>query len=524
VDVLARTPLSGVLTVARAGLDEATRNRTVLVVLVVLLGALAVQPYLALGSLGQPLRYKIQFYLSFSGFASAFLLGGVTIFLAASAVATDLEGRRASDVFVKPIPRWAYLLGRWLGVALPMAVLVAVWAAVTAGVAMFWLAPQPAQNAADRDFVNNRVLVARQEVPASPVIAFEQRVSDRFEQVRREDPERLTRQGQAGLMNDLLNELQNEFLSVRPGLGRGSTYRFAGLGAARERAEAIEAELQADAEAIAGRLNELGYENDDGTPIRPGQVALDTVLPFADELGLDLEPGRLQLRFKVRGTNTYGGKEGTLLLDLEGVRVPLTYVVDRVQVFDLPATVVDEQGELELGITNLGISDQGRRRPDTIQFETDAWLSVFFVKGDVPGNFLRQGIVLWVRLAFLAMLATAAASLMSFPVAATLTLAVWVLAAGGSYVRSTLASGVGRDETLATTFFETTLLNAARGLAGLLSRFSEVDGTGRIASGLYVPWQAVGGHVLWVGLVWTAIAFLIGWALFSRREIARVQV
>ncbi len=238
-----------------------------------------------------------------------------------------------------------------------------------------------------------------------------------------------------------------------------------------------------------------------------------------------MSAGRLQLRFKVRGVNTYGGSDGDLVLSINDNTRPIRYVVDRVQVYDLPATFIDEEGVIELGIENYGTIRRGVRQAVPIQFEADVWMSVFFTRGDFGGNMIRQAIVLWVRLAFLGMLATCAASLLTFAVATVFSLSAWLLLAGGEWLRITLGSGLTNTGTgAAEGFVEGTLLRGAFTIAGLLSRFSEVNGMTRISSGVYLPWDLVRYHVIWIGVIWTGVVLLVGWLLFSRREIARVQV
>lgn len=525
IEALTKTPLASVVTIARAGLDEVLRNKTVAVLLAILFVVLAGQPFFAQSTIEQPLRYKIQTFLTFSGLLGFLLLGAITIFLSASAVSGDLEGRRGGDVFVKPVPRWAYLIGRWLGVALPSALLVGIWAILTYGIATLWLSPQPEMDDVDRDYVNNRVLVSRQEAKAGSETSFQQAAQERLAEVRRTDPDRLTRRGTAEVLSDLLNEQRVNFLKVEAGPGNGNTYRFAGLLPAREAAMELDAQLRADADEIAQRLSEAGITLDDGQAIRPGQIGLDTVLGLDDIIGRDLSAGRLQLRFKVRGVNTYGGTDGDLVLSInENIR-PVRYVVDRVQIYDVPATFIDENGIIDLGIENFGTVRQGVRQAVPIQFEADVWLSLFFTRDNFAGNMLRQAIVLWVRLAFLGMLATCAASMLTFSVATVFSLASWVLLAGGEWLQTTLGSGLNNTGAGVTeSLVEDTLLRAVFTLSNFLSTFSQVNGMSRISNGLYVPWEMVLQHTLWVGLVWTSAVFLFGWLLFSRREIARVQV
>src|SRR5688572_17889964 len=98
----------GPLAIARGVLDEAVRNKTVIVLLGLLLIALAAWPYSTTSApddVRQPLRYQIQSFLSFSGMSTGVLLGAVTILFSAYTVSQDINVRRTGDVFVKQIGR-----------------------------------------------------------------------------------------------------------------------------------------------------------------------------------------------------------------------------------------------------------------------------------------------------------------------------------------------------------------------------------------------------------------------------------
>lgn len=80
-------------------------------------------------------------------FMFSFVVAISAAFLAAPAVAGDLESGVAQAVLARPISRLEFLLGRWLGLALPLLAYVVVSVSVEfilVGVGTGWVPPQPA--------------------------------------------------------------------------------------------------------------------------------------------------------------------------------------------------------------------------------------------------------------------------------------------------------------------------------------------------------------------------------------------
>ncbi len=534
--VWSRTPLSAVLAVARGAVDEAVRNRTVLVLLVLLILVVALHPYLNLGNEDTLLRHRIQAFLSFNGIFVGILLGAMTILFSAYTVSSDLSEARAGGVFVKPVSRLGYLVGKWLGIVLLQAVVVAVWAILIWGVAYLWLPAERAVDPFDRDAVNSRVLVAREELRPSPETPFIDLARAELTEIQRTNPERIERRGVGALLNDLeLNE-GREFLTIE--FGEDKTYVFEGMNDAKERARALEESIRDRRDEIARRMsNELGLL------IAPQDVTLKSILPYADELGIDTTGSVIQLRFNVKGYSTFGSDEYLLNFTINGQQDFLRFVPDRVQTFDIPATIisdddpetpdVDEGGRLTMTIDNSPISEemmaqlpqQVLDRQQALRFDPEEWLTVYYRRGGFASNVGRAAAVVWVRLAFLAMLGTVTGALFSFPVAATFSLTLWILAAGGTWLQSVLslqvegASVAAVDQTL-----QGVLMPAIRGVSALLARYGSLDAMDLLVDGRYVAWSALASHSFWLLVVWSGVALVIGWLLFERREIARVQV
>lgn len=534
LNALSATGASGVLAVARGAVDEAVRNKVVIVLLGLLLAGLALQPYWTLATIDQPLRYRVQTFLSFSSFAAALLLGGVTILFSAYTVSGDLSERRTGDVFVKPLGRGPYLIGKWLGSLGLIAVLVTTWALVTWGVASLWIGRQQALDPTDAEWLRTRVLVARQEVKPEPLVPFREAAIEALEEVAETNPERIARRGAGNLLNDLELEERVEFMSVP--YGETKTYVFDGMAEVKRRAEAMEADIERRREEYVRRLAELGVE------ARPEQISLQTLLPYAEALDIDLRPAILQLKFKVQGTSSYGSTESLVRVRANGMPTELRYVVDRVQIVDFPATLLaeddpetpeNETGRLVLEIDNRPLPPDLRaqlppnvRVPETtLQFDPETWLNVYHFEGSFASNMVRLAVTLAVRLVFLAMLGTVAAALFSFPVAATLAIAIWLLSAGGSWLESVLRTRLaGTSVAPVDTAFDAFLQPLVRFFASFFAQFSRLEGASYVIDGRQIPLGALISHVVIIGIVWTGIVLAVGWFLFARKEIARVQV
>ncbi|MGF1634509.1 MAG: ABC transporter permease [Phycisphaerae bacterium] len=488
----------GPLAMARLVLDEALRNRVVVVIGGLLLIVLSWLP--AAADLNQPLEYRIQTYLSLSLATVSLLLGAVTIFFACLSVSTDLAPGQTYDVFVKPVSRGSYLLGKWLGISLlNLCLLVSSFGVIYFGSSV-WLGHMPALDELDRIATDNQVLTARRAVnPQPPSLTEEAR--QRFLQqdvpdfVRRFIGDPLEAYaasawqtvldardgdqafideagGEAALFGQLLQQRQNEFLAIPPDTGR--RYTFTGMG------------------------------------------------------DIDRESGQmLQLRYKLDESAGYD-RERTILLQIITDRgptrpMPVDTVADEWQTQPINVSFINDAGVLDLVIINPVIPG---RQPNTLNFEAADGLRILYTEGGFGINLAKSGAMLMAKLMALAMLGLAAAAALSFPVAATLSLVVWLLASAGTFLSDALR-GTNRGviaETPGVGLAYNLIIEGIGFAVALLRPFSSLDTRAFLIEGLLIPGERLAWNVSMVGLVTTLGLFLFGWFILSRREIARVQV
>ena len=115
--------MRGIWAVARYTFSQCLRMKVA--VLFILLLALT----LATMALGEDpyktLADRIRTFLSYSTSLTSFLLSVVTVVLAVSVVSSDVRDKQIFTVATKPLSRWQYILGRWLGVVLLGGILLA---------------------------------------------------------------------------------------------------------------------------------------------------------------------------------------------------------------------------------------------------------------------------------------------------------------------------------------------------------------------------------------------------------------
>jgi hypothetical protein len=553
--------------VARTLLDEATRMRLAVVFIVALLIGVPLLPMVVAGE--SRLQYQVQFFLTWSMILVGILVSLLTVLLVVRSVTAELDERQIFLTLTKPVSRGQYLLGKWLGVMVLNVVLLTV-----AGLAVYsfakYLQTRPGVDGIDEASVSSQVLVAREaRAPAAgPEVDLQQRVEQRVRSLREEQPERYGHPDDpiSTLSNDQLEQVRRlvltDWYTLAP--DNPQTYRFEGLGDAR-------------AESLAGREQALsllrGVGLGDVMSIQVAQLIaggegqrvleLDERIDaeLLSEVQLQLERGRLQLRFEPDASSgTQGGyvtlqaeaggvaMGNTVLSNDRGEQVRLMRVSNEdFHVQSLSGGLVGSDGVLELTLINRTQGDVAGARP-TVSFNAEDGLQVLYRTGGFGLNLARALGVLWLRLAFLAALALAASSFLSFPVAVLVTVVVYIVAASSGYLLESITSFASLGPAVAdaglmgqlravparlATHWESgdwwgivrvLIRMIAQVFVELMPSFDRFDTTSLLAEGRRVPLAMLGDAAWRVAGVWTLIVGAIAYWLFQRRELARVVV
>ncbi|MEQ9454437.1 MAG: ABC transporter permease [Phycisphaeraceae bacterium] len=486
-----------ILGVARTLIDESIRMRVPLVFLIVLLLLVPSLPLVM--DPAERLEYRVASFLSWSMLAVSGLLSLLTIFLAVGTVASEFSQKQIFLTFTKPVARWQYLLGKWLGIVMLNALLVLV---AGGGIYAFTelIARQPALDGPDRMGVDTQVLAAR--IAVEPQFGSADELQARFAQqlqrLRLEQPETYGSPGDPidRLSDAAINQIQmiaiSDWLSIAP--RNSQTYQFENL---------------AEAKGLGGNVQLRVEPNAAGT----------------------VPEGMVELGMRVNG-RPYGSSvfpDGRIRLSEETHHI-----------LDIPASAITDDGVLVLEIFNA------RADQPSISFSPADGMQLLYRVDTFENNLFRAMVLLWTRLAFLAMAGLAAASFLGFPVACLLALMIYFGAATSSFLDESLTWFGDKPPSTATlpevllwyplTFIgkltEGEIVDAAkviiravgRGFMMLIPSFGEYTATEQIAKGLYIPWRTVLMALAWVSGIWTGVVFLIGYLLLRRREPAEVIV
>jgi len=487
--LLGRT--SGIAGVAAAVVDEAVRMRSTLVLLVLLVGLVPVLPLLL--DPAERLAYRVPFLLSWTLGVTGVILGFLTIFLACGSVCGDIDSGRIQITLAKPLHRWQYLLGKWLGIVLYDLLLVLV-----AGGGAYTLARVLAEGSAvdetDREAVDRQVLVARREVDPEPdnkrdyAAAIEAAIT----RLEADSPELFAGQP-AAARRRIESEYRQQWHTVTPDME--TTFVFPGLGT----------KGRADADV---------------------QLQLE---PRVTNVDVDLADVRFALWLNGRPWPLENGRQ-----------VEQTLPSRARHVFELPAERVAEADDLQVRIANRNLVPPGETRPTAITLPPGDGLRVLVRTGGFEANFVRCLLLVWAKLALVAAAGVAAGAMFDLPAAMLATLVFAVGAVGSEFFREalggynvvgespwgralervTLAAGSLREQRFYEAF-RMLLGFVTDGVLWLLPSFTADAGIRRLATGITIPWQDVFARLALFVLVYPLALGGIAWPVFDRRDLVR---
>ena len=409
-----------------------------------------------------------QIILTYTLSAITALLGLSTLWLACGTLARDIEECQIQVVATKPIARWQIWLGKWLGIVSLNAVLLAISGGCVFGLLQWRAGKLPA---AEQKILREQVLVARGEA-SEPVDKAD--LDAETEQVLQER-----------LKSNPVDKV--DVAEVRRQIG-----------------EQVRASLQ---------LVPPSYQ-------RTWEIKLGS-----EKNSLRGQP--LQLRVKFNAANksssgTYialwqvGVPDKTKLWRSE----PMSLAPDTFHEFTIPPDLFDENGLLTITFVNPN---------DTaLLFPLDEGLTVLYPQGGFAGNFARGLGIIFCWMALLAALGLAAASLLSFPVAAFFALAMMLVVFSSGTLAESVDSGsvaAGNAETgqAGHSIMDIALIPAFKGVLAVVSlakSFSPIDA---LSTGRSISWGELGQAFTQIVLLLGGIFAVAGIIFFNRRELATAQ-
>lgn len=468
--LLAFQPRVQALAVAHTLVKEAMRLNISLGFIVVLLVVLPLIPLWI--DAAQPLRYQIQTFISRSLTLTYAAAACMTLLLSCATVAFEIRDRQIWQLMTKPVGRLQYLLGKFIGVLGLNLVLLAV-----CGISIFvfiqYLRTRPAADAFDAAAVRDEVLVARAAArPEYKGISRDELIQLIDETIANDAM--LRAEIESGAITDLearrtlAVRLTTEHLSkqrrVAPGERR--TFVFGGL----DRAKAL------------------------GAP--------------------------LTLRYLFYGGRSDSHELHPVMFEFSNLDrvVYRQYVPAQAHVLTVPAEAINPDGTVEVTIYNAGYAGEDQFYPGIITLFFDAKdFELLYKVSDFEWNFLRAVLVIWLKLAFLAMLGVCCATFLSFPVACILSFTVFAIGTMSPFIAESLEYfEIEHWYRLDQVF----IMGIAGGSEWLMRSFGDLQPAQRLVEGRLVSTWDVLAAAVNIGLIWCGMVLVIGWLAFRGKELA----
>jgi len=401
----------------------------------------------------------------------------LTIFMSRS-VSDELTNRQVFMVMTKPIPRWQYIAGKWLGIVVLNSVLLGGAGLTIYGMVYYIKGTHVPLNAEfEYGELNNEVLVARHaiktKVPDFTIEAeaeFERNLEegiyddqpdfDRAREMRRLLGERVARWRVVGPQDARLFEFENVLLD-------------------RARHEYVYLRYKAEVSAYP-----------------PDEIFRCTWI----------------VGNAVKNTPEY--------------QINVRHMVGRYHTFPVPADAVASDGTLTVRFFNRNPYPGEPQFRNVINFRKSDEIEVLFVVGSFGGNVLRLLTLMWCKIAFLAALGVLMTTMFSFPVAALASFTVYVMAGTSKFIRESfdLASADYATMWDSTKEFAVHCIRFAyEAIFYVLPDFARFNAVEDLINGRNVSLVWVLQGIVELGLIKTSLMLGLAMLLYYRRELAEVS-
>jgi ABC-type transport system involved in multi-copper enzyme maturation permease subunit len=439
---------------------------------------LVIAGLLLLSVIGLPLLVKddgtargfTQILLTYTLGIISTLLGISTLWLACGTLARDIEECQIQVVATKPIARWQIWLGKWLGIVSLNALLLAISGGAVYGM-LQWRADR--LPLAEQKVLRNEVLVARASVkPPDHHAEIEEQTDALLKERLEKFP--LDRDSIAQVRQQIREQIKASKQIVPPGYSREWTLD---LGMAR--------------------------------------------------FSLRDQPLFLRIKFNAAQKPPSGTIDGFWQVGLpEGNRRPwfsgpLSLAPDSFHEFRIPPNLFDSQGKLTVSFLNVPENP-------TVLFPLEDGIEVLYRQGGFGFNYIRGlGIILcW--MALLAALGLAAASFLSFPVAAffSLGLLTLVLASGtmaNAVSEGTIANWNAEKGTKGWSPADIVVIPTFKGILRVISLAKDFSPVDSLSSGRSITWTELGLAFAQIVLLLSGGLAVFGMVVLTRRELATAQ-
>lgn len=525
--------------VARATIAEGVRMKMAAIFIVVMLASM---PLLAFFGEGDgTIKGRIQMFLGYVMGLTTFMLALMTLVLSTRSLASEITGRQIYGLAAKPIPRWQIIAGKWYGVTLLNATMLAVAGLGTYGgvrYIMWSFQRQMRHELVERGGLTDEQAVAcvraidevRGPGPKgvdSPIIPAMAEALDWENRAVIDLLIKLPEESRANLRR--LDEVRRQVLVSRASL--------------RPEEEKID-------EMVEMRYQQLKQANELPENMTEAKVREELVKQFRSALRvIPPQTGRvwrlagpppfqgrdflLSVRFKCEGfvpavqlPNGMNLGEESLVTSwcVGDPQSPSAYFwpeVDGPQPtnawveFEAPTQAIDPSGQIRLYCANID-----PRNVDAV-FALNG-LEVLYSAGTFGANIARAWLVLLMPLMLLAAMGVFFSTFCTFPVALLVTLVLYLAGVSGGFLAEAIGITADIFPEYPTSMDEFRRATAQVTLA-LLS-VSNVDVSARLVDGRLLDWTTVGREAIRTMLLKSLPLLLMAVYIFRRRELAAIIV
>jgi hypothetical protein len=409
-----------------------------------------------------------QILLTYTLTAITALLGLSTLWLACGTLARDIEDCQMQMVAVKPIARWQIWLGKWLGIMSLNAALLGL-----SGASVFALLQWRATRLTpeQQKVLRNEVLVARGSAREK---SFDQEIvaeaDRRFEERLHKNP--VTSADLPEVRRQILEQVKADYQIVPPATSR---------------------QWEIDLGSVRNSLHD--------------------------------KPLYLRIKFNTANNNPTATYVGAWL-----VGVPrktqlwrseaMSLASDTFYEFPIPANMLDENGLLTVNFVNAN---------DTaLLFPLEDGFEVLYPESGFTVNFARGLCIIYCWMGLLAALGLAAASFLSFPVAAFFALAVLTVSLSSGTLAGAIEEGTvggwnAEKGTKGHTPIDFVVIPAFRGLLDIINLAKDFSPIDSLSTGRSITWTQLGLAFSQIVLLLGGILGVGGILIFNRRELATAQ-
>jgi len=461
--------------VARVTIRESLRQKSAIVPVVLLIVLLPALGFTVRGDATLPGR--AQMFLDYSLRVSRLLLALMTVFAACGTLAWELKYKQAYITLVKPLPRWQFLLGKWVGIGLLNLVLLIGVGGLIEGFAWHFRR-SPAETALEQQqkkILEKEVLIAREVLRPMPPIEQIRKAADHRVQQLIDTGQMPEGTSARAFRNEVFRRMMTQWRTVGPLQYR--SFQFKGLETARRQAGYIQ----------------IRYRIAPGTSVPSGMMS------YIWQIG-DVRRAKAckvpRLNEPVRTTHT--------------LRVP--------------ADAITDDGELTVTFINIHPDGERMTFPASAIFIGENGLEVLYPADDFEPNLARALAMIWLQLLFLAALGLFGASFLTFPTACLMCLLVFFAGSGVGYLLEAI-DWVGKDESAVVSGWVAAVTGpVVKAFLHLIPDFSAYTPSDEIVDGRLVSWQALGSALAHIGVLRTGVVLVLGCYVLTRREVAQVVV